>query len=305
MKKKNNIIAVFITLIISIAVVLISTNTTSLASPIEVYKVYLNGKTLGYIESKEELLNIIDEKQEEIKKKYNTNKVYPPTGLNVEKISTYKNDIKSAEEIYNLIEQNEPFTIEGYVITIKYKEEGRNPLYIYTLNKDYFDDAFYNTIAAFVGAEQLDAYKNNTQGEIKEEGEHIESIYWEEDVTTKKSLISVKENIFTNSEDLSKYLLFGTTEKQKNYTVKEGDTINDIIEKNNLSIEEFLVANPNIPDKDILLSKGQQVSIGLIAPVVTIVHEIEKVEKLPINLKLNIKLIVLFTLDKLKLFKKE
>ena len=280
MKKKNNIIAVFITLIISIVVVLISTNSTSLASPIEVYKVYLNGKTLGYIESKEELLNIIDEKQEEIKKKYDTNKVYPPTGLNVEKISTYKNDIKSAEEIYNLIEQNEPFTIEGYVITIKYKEEGRNPLYIYTLNKDYFDDAFYNTIAAFVGAEQLDAYKNNTQGEIKEEGEHIESIYWEEDVTTKKSLISVKENIFTNSEDLSKYLLFGTTEKQKNYTVKEGDTINDIIEKNNLSIEEFLVANPNIPDKDILLSKGQQVSIGLIAPVVTIVHEIEKIEKI-------------------------
>ncbi len=280
MKNKNNIIALLITIIISIGVVLISTNSVSFASPVEVYKVYLNGKTLGYIESKEELLNIIDEKQNEIKEKYHTTKVYPPNGLNVEKISTYNNNIKSAEEIYNIIEQNDPFTIEGYIITIKYKEEGRTPLYIYTLNKENFDEAFYNTIAAFVGAEQLDAYKNNTQAEIKEEGEHIESIYWEEDVTTKKALISVNENIFTNPDDLSKYLLFGTTEKQKDYTVKEGDTINDIIEKNNLSIEEFLVANPNIPDKDILLSKGQHVSIGLIAPVVTIVHEIEKVEKI-------------------------
>ena len=280
MKNKNFIITFLITIIISVVVVLLSTNVTSLASPIEVYKVYLNGKTIGFIKSEEELLNIIDEKQNEIKKKYNTKKVYPPNGLNIEKVSTYNTNLKSAEEVYNLIEESESFTIEGYVVTIKYKEEGREPLQIYTLTKDYFDEAFYNAVAAFVGAEQLDAYKNNTQVEIKEEGEHIESIYWEEDITTKKALISVKENIFTNSDDLSKYLLFGTTEKQKSYTVKEGDTINDIIDKNNLSIEEFLVANPNIPDKDILLSKGQQVSIGLIAPVVTIVHEIEKIEKI-------------------------
>ena len=241
MKNKNFIITFLITIIISVVVVLLSTNVTSLASPIEVYKVYLNGKTIGFIKSEEELLNIIDEKQNEIKKKYNTNKVYPPNGLNIEKVSTYNTNLKSAEEVYNLIEESESFTIEGYVVTIKYKEEGREPLQIYTLTKDYFDEAFYNAVAAFVGAEQLDAYKNNTQVEIKEEGEHIESIYWEE---------------------------------------KEGDTINDIIDKNNLSIEEFLVANPNIPDKDILLSKGQQVSIGLIAPVVTIVHEIEKIEKI-------------------------
>ena len=280
MKNKNFIITFLITIIISVCVVLLSTNVTSLASPTELYKVYLNGKTIGFIKSEEELLNIIDEKQNEIKKKYNTTKVYPPNGLNIEKVSTYNTNIKSEEEVYNIIEQTEPFTIEGYVVTIKYKEEDRAPLYIYTLNKESFDEAFYNTVAAFVGAEQLDAYKNNTQVEIKEEGEHIESIYWEEDITTKKALISVKENIFTNSDDLSKYLLFGTTEKQKSYTVKDGDTINDIIDKNNLSIEEFLVANPNIPDKDILLSKGQQVSIGLIAPVVTVVHEIEKVEKI-------------------------
>lgn len=280
MKKKNNLIALVITIVLGTVILYLSMAVPSLASPIEVYKVYLNGKTIGYIESEEELLNIIDEKQNEIKNKYKISKVYPPNGLNIEKVSTYKNNIKSAEEVYNLIEQTEPFTIEGYVVTIKYQDEEKKPLYIYTLNKEYFDEAFYNAIAAFVGAEQLDAYKNNTQAEIKDEGEHIESIYWEEDITTKKALISVKENIFTSSEDLSKYLLFGTTEKQKSYIVREGDNINDIIEKNNLSIEEFLVANPNIPDKDILLSKGQEVSIGLIAPVVTIVHEIEKVEKI-------------------------
>ena len=280
MKKKNNFISILLTIIISIAILFVSSSGTSLASPIEVYKVYLNGETIGYINSKDELLKIVDEKQKEIKEKYNIDKVYPPNGLNIEKISTYSSNIQSADTVYNLIEQKEPFTIDGYMATIKYKDENRKPLYIYTLNKEFFETAFYNTVAAFVGAEQLDNYKNNTQEEIKDEGERIESIYWEEDVTIKKALISIKENIFTSSDDLSKYLLFGTTEKQKTYTVKDGDTINDIVEKNNLSIEEFLVANPTIPDKDILLSKGQQVSIGLIAPVVTIVHEIEKVEKI-------------------------
>ena len=280
MKNKNNLIALLLTIVLGIAVVFIATRGTSFSSPIEVYKVYLNGKTIGYIKSKEELLELIDQKQNEIKDKYQINKVYPPKGLNIEKVTTYHNDIKTAEEIYNKIEQTEPFTIEGYIVTIKYPDKDREPLIICTLNKEAFEEAFYNTVAAFVGAEQLDAYKNNTQDEIKDEGERIESVYWEEDVTIKKGLISNKATIFTTAEKLSKYILFGTTEKQKTYTVKDGDNITDIIEKNNLSIEEFLVANPNIPDKDILLSKGQEVSIGLIAPVITVVHEVEKVEKI-------------------------
>ena len=280
MKLKSNVLAFIITIIISFAIFFIGIKGEAYSSPIDLYKVYLNGKALGFIESKDELLNIIDQKQEEIKNKFEVDKVYPPNGLNIEKISTYNEKIENAEDIYHEIESLEPFTIEGYIITIKYKDQDRSPLTIYTLKKEYFDDAFYNTIAAFVGAEDLDAYKNNTQEEIKDEGEHIESIYWEEDITIKKGLISNKEQIFTSSEDLSKYLLFGTTDKQKSYIVKDGDTINDIAGKNNLSIEEFLVANPNIPDKDILLSKGQEVSIGLIAPVITVVHEMEKVEKI-------------------------
>ena len=84
--------------------------------------------------------------------------------------------------------------------------------------------------------------------------------------------------IFIIFDDLSKYLLFGTTEKQKTYTVKENDSIDNIIENNNLSIEEFLIANPTIPSQNILLTKNQEVSIGLISPLINVVHEVEVVE---------------------------
>lgn len=278
MKLKNNVIAILITILIGAFLLFASTFGESLASPNEVYEIYLNGKSIGYIKNKEEFLELIDHKQEEIKNKFNIDKVYPPEGLKITKTSTYNSNIKSTEEIYHIIDNIVPFTIEGYTVTIK--NDNKKPLYIYTLSKDYFEKAFYNVVSAFVGEEQLNAYKNSIQKEISDEGERVESIYWEDEITIKKSLISSKENIFTSSEDLSKYLLFGTTEKQKSYIVKDGDTISDIIDKNNLSIEEFLVANPDIPDKDILLAKNQEVSIGLISPVVTIVHEVEKIEKI-------------------------
>ena len=230
MKLKDNVIALLITIILGVFILFVSTKGEALVSPLDVFRVYLNGKTIGYIESKDELLSIIDDKQNEIKNKYNIDKVHPPTGLKIEKVSTYNDNISSALNIYQIIEKNEPFTIDGYTITIKYTEDNKKPIYIYTLKKEYFEDAFYNTISAFVGAEALDNYKNNTQLDIKDQGERIESIYWDEDVTIKKSLISVKENIFTSSEDLSKYLLFGTTEKQKSYIVREGDNLESIIQ---------------------------------------------------------------------------
>ena len=36
-----------------------------------------------------------------------------------------------------------------------------------------FEDGFYNTIAAFIGTETLDKYKNGTQTEITETGSTI------------------------------------------------------------------------------------------------------------------------------------
>lgn len=278
MKTKDILLSITITILLGVFVFFVGSPEETLAAPNEVYQVYLNGETIGYLNSKKKFLELVDNKQEEIKRKFNVNKVYPPNGLEIEKTNTYNTEIKTAEEIYQIIEKNNPFTIDGYTITIKYDDQNKKPVYIHTLKKEYFEEAFIKTMSAFIGTESLENYKNKTQKEINETGSIIESIYWDEKITTKESHISVTETIFTNSNDLGKYLLFGTTEKQKSYIVKEGDSINEIIEKNNLSIEEFLIANPSIPDQNTLLTKNQEVSIGLIAPIVTIVHEEQLVE---------------------------
>ena len=113
LKKYHNILILIIVVIFSCGFTKISTK------PHDLYRVYLKGKSLGLIESKKELEDFIDKKQEEIKKKYNVEKVYVPTDLKITKETTFDKNIKSTEEIYEEIKDISPFTIKGYVIKIK------------------------------------------------------------------------------------------------------------------------------------------------------------------------------------------
>ena len=61
-----------------------------------VYQVYLGGEKIGLTYSKDELYNLIDKEQQEIKEKYNVDKVYSPQGLEVREVNTYNDNILSA-----------------------------------------------------------------------------------------------------------------------------------------------------------------------------------------------------------------
>ena len=57
--------------------------------PQEVYRVYLDGESIGLIYSKKELENYIDTEEESIKTQYNVDKVYIPNNLDIIKEITY------------------------------------------------------------------------------------------------------------------------------------------------------------------------------------------------------------------------
>ena len=83
------------------------------------YQVYLSDKKVGLITSKDELYDLIDKEQDEIKKKYGVNKIYPPEGLEVQEVLTYNDDLMTTKEIYDEIKDSAPFTIEGYEVSVK------------------------------------------------------------------------------------------------------------------------------------------------------------------------------------------
>ena len=125
------------------------------------------------------------------------------------------------------------------------------------------------------------AYKNGTQEEIKETGSIVENIYIEEEITVKESNISVDENIYQDEEKLSQYLLFGENPKSKSYVVKSTDTIESAAFANKISVEEFLLANPELTSVNTLLYEGQKLKVSYLNPKLTVVvesHVIKDVE---------------------------
>lgn len=247
--------------------------------PKTIYKVYLKGKILGNIESKESFEKYIDDKQEKIKKKYQVNKVYVPEDLDIIKQITFENDIKTNEEIYKKIKDTSPFTINGYVIKIKNidskDDNDKKSKYqnLYVIKKDIFTKSIEKTVKSFITPEEYDNYANDTQKEIQDTGKIIENIYIKNKITIKKDKIPIDKVIYQNVDELSKYLLFGTTDPQATYIIQDGDTISDVAFNNKISIEEFLIANPELQDENSLLSPGQVVTLGILKPQFSLVEE--------------------------------
>ncbi len=255
--------------------------------PKSLYRVYLNGSSIGLINSQQELEEYIDNAQEEIKEKYQVDKVYPPKNLEIIKEITFNESVSTVEEIYNKVNNIEPFTINGYTYTIKgtsdtndetgeeYEEED---VVIYVLEQDVFEESIDNTIRSFVDTETYDDYLNETQTEIVSTGMIIENVSIKNEISYKQDRIPTNQPIYQTTEDLSKYLLFGTTEPQTTYTVQDGDTIEDVSFANKMSSQEFLIANPQFKNESSLLFSGQQVLLGILSPQVKIIENQHVVE---------------------------
>lgn len=306
---KKNILIVIIVFLLSCLLLVIGSNPNTLSakilgleskieSPRQLYNIYLAGKSIGIIESKEALENYIDEKQQELKNKYHVDKVYAPNDLDIVKEITYNNKISTVEEIYKKIENIKgasSFTIDGYKIYIKgiekKNEDGTttttDDVTLYVLDKDIFTNSVTKTITAFIDKDTYEAYLNDTQNKIEgnDTGTIIENLYIQNTITIKKDRIPAGDKIYETEEELSKFLLFGTTDEQETYIVKAGDTIEEISNNNKLSTEEFLIANTNFKTAQDLLYPGQEVKLGLISPKFDLVEVEHVVSQKPIKME--------------------
>lgn len=250
--------------------------------PNHIYQVYLDGVKIGLINSKDELYNLINKEQVAIKDQYDVDQVYPPKGFQIIQKNTYDDEITSVENVYESIKDVKQFTIKGYTVTIKTPDENAEPIYIYVLDKNVFEKAVENIIEAFITQERYVQYKEGTQPEINDVGYLIENMYFDDSISIKESYISVDETIYTNVDDLTRYLLFGENTAVQEYTVVQGDTIEKIAEANKLNPTELLIANQNIKSTDTLLAIGQKLDVSLIKPVLTLKYDefiVEDVEE--------------------------
>ncbi len=280
--KRKKITAFIITLISAIFVFLVGFANKNDELLNTRYKVYLDGNVIGMISDTSDLYKLINEEQSSIKNEYNVDQVYPPKGFEIEKYLSYNKDITSASDIYDKIKNSKSFTVKGYVITVSSKstenEEGKVIFRVNVLNKSTFEQSIQDIIKTFIPEDKYKAYMNDEQQEIKETGSIIENIYFKENITIKEAYISTEEKIFVNSDDLTRYLIFGDENANKDYTVKKGDTIESISDENKLNTSEFLIANPKFTSANNMLAIGEKVNVALINPKLTLIYDTYIVE---------------------------
>ena len=199
--------------------------------------------------------------------------VFIPNGIDIKKVYTYKDKIYSVKDIYKKIVSEKSCTIAGYKFTIKSTSDSVEDIVIYTLDKDIFNEAIDKFIKIFLSEEDYTAYKKNTQTPISTTGSIIENVYIEQEISYKAVNISVEEKIYTNASDLTAFLLYDSNYNEKYVTVRIGDTIESISNDNKISIQEFLISNPQYTSKDNLIAQGSQIKIASINPKIQSVVE--------------------------------
>ena len=278
MKSKWSFSIIFTILVASIAAIFLGININFNKNPQTVYAVYLDGNIIGTVSDKKDFDEYINQKEQELKEKYDVNKIYTPNGVEIKKTITYSAHVNSNEEIYNKLISQKKFTVKGIVVTIDYKDEEKEDRTLYVLNKKILDTSIKDLVKAFVDEKEYNKFLNSTQEEITDTGEIIESVYIKDNISYHQEYISTDELIFTNSDDLTRYLLYGTLDKQQTYIVKDGDTIEEVALANKLNVREFLIANPEFTSENNLLYASQEVTVGLINPLIDIVEEVYSVK---------------------------
>lgn len=200
-----------------------------------------------------------------------SDKIYTPNGIEMKKVLTYEPTTVSTGEMYKKIIEKKNCTIPGYKFTIK-KNDG-SEANVYVTDKSIFRDSIDTMASIFVGENRYRNYKDDNQSEIEGTGEVINNVYVEEDIAYKEVNISTDEKIYTDSTELSQYLLYGDNHDESTVTVAAGDSISSIAYNNKISVEEFLISNPEYTSEDNLLYAGKQVKIAKVDPQINIVEE--------------------------------
>ncbi len=273
MKKGNIIFSTLFTIMLSFLIIFSGVNYSVNKNPSEVYIVYLDGVKIGSIKSKDKLYELIDKEQNSIKEKYKVDKVYPPNNLKVIKNITYDNTTQREEVIYSKIKDISGFTIKGYNVNITYKDNEKEPISISVLDETIVEESLNNYVKAIIGEKEFGNFMNNTQPELTDVGEIIESVWFDETIKIKEAFIESDNRIFTDSQMLTHYLLFGNSEQNLTYTIKSGETLDEVAYKNKLNVGELLIANPDIRGKNALISEGQVVNVTMIDPLLTLTYD--------------------------------
>ncbi len=208
-----------------------------------VFTVSINGKSMGQVQSKNEIYKIVDSVEKDLSRKYGTEAT-----VNEEMILFSKAKVTEIA----------PINEEAVVQELSKSENSYLKSWVMTVNGD--------KIVALNSEEKAGQLLKDIKKHYLKEGSRYLDVSFKEAVEIHEKNIHANE--LFDYDDALRYVLTGTTE-MKEHQVKKGESLWTIAEKYKISLEDLETANPDTdPDK---LQIGEKISLVIPKPYLTVV----------------------------------
>ncbi|WP_058486932.1 LysM peptidoglycan-binding domain-containing M23 family metallopeptidase [Defluviitalea phaphyphila] len=211
------------------------------------YYVLLDDNQVGIINMEDEnLANEAFEEAESIIEEELNHEINIHESLSLEPTHVSKKEMMTKEELISSIKDNVTYDIKVYNIKV--------------------DGEIQAVVESMEEAEAvLEEVKNNY---IEEENKNnIEEISFVEEVDIESEFIDSLEDVLTKEEAVAK--LTKSTNEEKKYIIKEGDTLWDVAIRYDMTVEDLLKANPGL-EEDSIIQIGQEINLVIPKPIISV-----------------------------------
>jgi|GEM_PF-420284 len=261
------------------------------------YKVYLNSEYLGRISNPEIIYSYLDETAKQYSQDYDVKEIYTPEDFQIVP-EVLKDSYQVDDElVLDRFKKRSNFEVDSFKVTIVRKvlenvedlgkldeetEEGDSELVYETvetsftvLSRDDFEKALERYIRLFVDEADYERIMNNQPlPEIIEEEYMLFNFYLDADITIQRHRANI-DNLLKDEEQIVNYLLFRspTIESQKEYTVKQGDTVKSIGLSQQMTVDELILLNDEVKTRETILAEGQVLNVTQTNPVLHVINQ--------------------------------
>lgn len=252
--KRNKRVALF-----SIFAILLTTSGAAYANHyynanlVTVYRVFLNGKEIGVVNSPSVVQQWLDNKLKEAKEKNNVRSLQLSDRISFTEEKVFKGRYDNGATLETLSKEAE-IQVEAIKVVVNGATVG------YAASKQDVEAALEDLKQKF-GAKKTVSASSLDNGQSK-----VKKVKFKESITMEHS--SVPASKILSSDKLQELLSKGSS-KQMIHTVQEGDCLGCIAKKYGVKISDILANNPELTE-DTLLQLGQQLNVTALNPLVTV-----------------------------------
>jgi murein DD-endopeptidase MepM/ murein hydrolase activator NlpD len=233
-------------------------------------KIYCRGKLIGVITDQYYLDWLIEMKYKDYEKEFPGTQLGLGEDVYIVEESSYANFENVDDQIMDYLVENDLLGVRTTAVEFS-TAEGIYEI-IYVRSYDDFADALQKFYTNFVSQETINRL---IRGEVIESPSELGSVetnvVMDEQITTKEAVVS-PSSIFSNSEDIYRFLCYGRNQDREYYTVREGDTLQGVgYYFGDMSPKQIVMLNPDVlSSENQILPPGMQLNVTYYTSPITI-----------------------------------